>query len=282
MAACSSGGQGSEPPQTTVNLALSDGGCAPQPASVPAGPVSFNVTNQGSTKVTEGEIQKDNRILGEKENITAGLSGDFSLRLDPGQYSVYCPGAAQDTAQLTVTGQGGAPTTAPADTNLSAATSQYKQYVIAEVGALVPATKQFTDAVRAGDVDRAKQLYSPARYHYETIEPVAESPEPQLPVSFSDATGTDVEVTDISRILALDLYGTLSRTVEGLGLTENIIGRTVSSNEPAIADRPERRALHPWTGGWCRGRGSNPRPSVYKTAALPLCYTGPRPTRAAL
>jgi hypothetical protein len=26
--------------------------------------------------------------------------------------------------------------------------------------------------------------------------------------------------------------------------------------------------------GWCRRRGSNPRPSVYKTAALPLCYTG--------
>ncbi len=27
---------------------------------------------------------------------------------------------------------------------------------------------------------------------------------------------------------------------------------------------------------WCRKRGSNPRPSVYKTAALPLCYSGPR------
>ena len=27
---------------------------------------------------------------------------------------------------------------------------------------------------------------------------------------------------------------------------------------------------------WCRRRGSNPRPSVYKTAALPLCYTGRR------
>lgn len=70
------------------------------------------------------------------------------------------------------------------------------------------------------------------------IDPVAENPTPELPVSFSDATGTEVEVTDISRILALDLYGTLSRTVEGLGLTDNIIGRTVSSNEPAIADRP--------------------------------------------
>lgn len=25
---------------------------------------------------------------------------------------------------------------------------------------------------------------------------------------------------------------------------------------------------------WCRRRGSNSRPSVYKTAALPLCYAG--------
>lgn len=35
-------------------------------------------------------------------------------------------------------------------------------------------------------------------------------------------------------------------------------------------------------GNWCRRRGSNPRPSVYKTAALPLCYAGqasPAPPR---
>ncbi|WPF65804.1 MULTISPECIES: heme/hemin ABC transporter substrate-binding protein [unclassified Corynebacterium] len=70
------------------------------------------------------------------------------------------------------------------------------------------------------------------------IEPVTEAAQPQLPVSFSDATGTPVEVTDVSRILALDMYGTLSRTVSGLGLGENIVGRTVSSEEPALADLP--------------------------------------------
>lgn len=175
MAACSSGGSGDQAAQgATVSLPLSDAGCAPQPASVPAGPVSFTVTNNGTAKVTEGEIQKDSRILGEKENITEGLSGDFSLRLDPGTYTVYCPGAAQDTAQLTVTGEGGQ-SQAPGDASLATATTGYKQYVIGEVAALVPATKQFTDAVRANDVARAQQLFAPARYHYEQIEPVAES-----------------------------------------------------------------------------------------------------------
>ena len=173
LAACSSGGdQG--PQGVKVAMALSDGGCAPQPASVPAGQVDFTVTNSGTAKVTEGEIQKDNRILGEKENITPGLSADFSLRLDPGTYIVYCPGAAQDTAQLTVTGQGGQ-SQAPADASLASATAGYKQYAISEVAALVPATKQFTDAVRANDVAGAQKAYAPARYHYEQIEPVAES-----------------------------------------------------------------------------------------------------------
>lgn len=174
MAACSSGGGDQAAQGAKVSLPLSDAGCAPQPASIPAGPVSFTVTNNGTAKVTEGEVQKDNRILGEKENITEGLSGEFSLRLDPGTYTVYCPGAARDTAQLTVTGAGGR-SQAPADASLATATAGYKQYVVGEVAALVPAAKQFTDAVRAGDLATAQRVYAPARYHYEQVEPVAES-----------------------------------------------------------------------------------------------------------
>jgi iron uptake system component EfeO len=194
MAACSSGGSDQAAQGAKVTLALTDQGCAPQPASVAAGPVDFTVTNSGSAKVTEGEIQKDSRIVGEKENITPGLSGDFSLRLDPGQYTVYCPGAAQDTAQLTVTGQGGQ-SQAPAEASLATATAGYKQYVISEVAALVPATKQFTDAVRANDIASAEKAYAPARYHYETVEPVAESfgdLDPQIDQRVADVEpGTD-------------------------------------------------------------------------------------------
>lgn len=52
--------------------------------------------------------------------------------------------------------------------------TDYKFYVIDQVDALVKDTKAFTDAVIAGDLQKAKQLYSPARIHYERIEPVAE------------------------------------------------------------------------------------------------------------
>jgi len=176
-AACGGGGNSAGAPggeQTEVQVALSDQGCKPAPASVAAGPVTFTVTNTGTAKVTEAELQSNGRILGEKENITEGLNGNFALRLDPGTYTMYCPGAAQDTSTFTVTGGGAAPT-APGDTSLTKATQQYHDYVVSEVDALVPATKAFDDAVRAGDISKAESLYAPARTHYESIEPVAES-----------------------------------------------------------------------------------------------------------
>lgn len=70
------------------------------------------------------------------------------------------------------------------------------------------------------------------------VEPVTDSAQPQLPVELTDADGFDVTVTDTSRILALDLYGTYTKTLRGLGLGENIIGRTVSSSEPSLQDLP--------------------------------------------
>lgn len=70
------------------------------------------------------------------------------------------------------------------------------------------------------------------------VEPVADDPEPDLPVSVTDGDGYDVTIEDVSRILPLDLYGSYSKTISGLGLGDNIVGRTVSSTEPSLADLP--------------------------------------------
>jgi iron uptake system component EfeO len=167
--------QADAPPATSVAVALTDAGCQPSPASVPSGPVTFAVTNSASASVTEAELQGGGKILGEKENVAAGLDGNFSLRLDPGTYSVYCPGAAKDTWTFTVTGAAAAPTAAAGDTSLTDATTKYHDYVVSEVALLTTASKTFTDAVRAGDMTAAKAAFGPARVHYESIEPVAES-----------------------------------------------------------------------------------------------------------
>lgn len=159
-------------PATEVKVALSDAGCEPQPASVPAGPVKFAITNSGSSRVTEAELLHNGKILGEKEGIKPGSSGDLVVRLeDAGAYSIHCPGGAKNSWDFTVTGGSGQPSNAA----LAAATQGYHDYVVTEVDQLATSTKQFTDAVRAGDMDMAKQLYPVARVHYERIEPVAES-----------------------------------------------------------------------------------------------------------
>ena len=69
---------------------------------------------------------------------------------------------------------------APVDTSLTVdnalvdeALVQYKAYVLDQIETTIAATTEFTDAVRAGDLEAAKELYAPSRQGWEAIEPVA-------------------------------------------------------------------------------------------------------------
>ncbi len=52
--------------------------------------------------------------------------------------------------------------------------SNYKIYVAGNVRTLNTETRAFTAAIKAGDVEKAKQLYASTRTSYEKIEPIAE------------------------------------------------------------------------------------------------------------
>ncbi|AOH52980.1 iron ABC transporter substrate-binding protein [Peribacillus muralis] len=52
--------------------------------------------------------------------------------------------------------------------------NEYREYAINEIEEFVKATEEFTAAVSAGDSKKAKELYAPARMHYERAEPIAE------------------------------------------------------------------------------------------------------------
>lgn len=69
------------------------------------------------------------------------------------------------------------------------------------------------------------------------VDPV-DGPAPELPAVVTDAQGTKVTVTDTSRILALDVHGTLSRTVFELGLGGSVVGRDTSTQFGEAADLP--------------------------------------------
>jgi FTR1 family protein len=158
-----------------VAVKLTDAGCEPAQMKLDAGPTEFKVTNGGTGRVTEFEVLSGSRILGEKENLVAGLSGSFTINLKPGQYSLACPGGkTAATGALTVGGAAAAATGAD-DPLLKSATASYRSYVESQSKVLVERVEKFVAAVKAGDVAGAKAQFAAARGPYETIEPVAES-----------------------------------------------------------------------------------------------------------
>ena len=90
-----------------VKFALTDKGCNPATATVPAGAVKIVVCNPGTTKTDEVELKnKDGIIMGERENLAPGLGSDFTLTLQPGKYVLNCTfqNDTRDNGSVTVTG----------------------------------------------------------------------------------------------------------------------------------------------------------------------------------
>ncbi|GIN85176.1 iron ABC transporter substrate-binding protein [Heyndrickxia sporothermodurans] len=54
-------------------------------------------------------------------------------------------------------------------------TKAYHNFAISEIDQFVKATEEFTNAVKNGDIEKAKEIYPTARMYYERSEPIAES-----------------------------------------------------------------------------------------------------------
>jgi len=155
-----------------LSFELTDAGCVPNSTSAPAGAIVFEVENAGTTAVTEMEVMEGDAILGEKENLSDGLSGSFSLTLEAGDYTIYCPGGSDGEGTLSVTGKSNAAAGVPDE---KSAVAQYRGYLEHNTDELVEQAEPFVAAIKAGEVEKAKSLYAVARIPYERIEPVAES-----------------------------------------------------------------------------------------------------------
>jgi plastocyanin len=112
------------------------------PASLPAGPTTFTITNDGTH---EHNFEVEGNGIEEKleANLRPGESGTLEVDLQPGTYEVYCPvGDHRDQGmflELTVTGEATETTTGTEPQAVPEATSEAAQ---AEAQAAPEATPQ--------------------------------------------------------------------------------------------------------------------------------------------
>jgi iron uptake system component EfeO len=164
----------SDPHVAAVTITAAEG-CTADKLSFPAGGTTFKIKNQDATAVSEVELLSGQRIVGEKENIPPGFSGEFAVNVGAGSYTLYCPGAKTERTKLTVTGAAQATGDATVAALLKTGTQGYAAYVSTQVAALVTAATNFNTALHGTDLAAAQKAYMLARPFYEKIEPVAES-----------------------------------------------------------------------------------------------------------
>ena len=164
----------------TVSVTSTDDECKVSAAEVPAGTVTFDVTNDGS-QVTEFYLLGEDglRIVAEVENVGPQLSRQLVVNAPAGKYVTACkPGMTGEgiRADFTVTESDEEVAVSANDQELiDQAQSNYAAYVQDQSDQLVLKTQAFVDAYASGDDDQARAIYADARVHWERIETVAES-----------------------------------------------------------------------------------------------------------
>jgi iron uptake system component EfeO len=172
VAAC--GATSPAPTAGDVAVTASDSTCQLARTELAAGVTRFVITNTGK-KITEFYLFRGDAVLGEVENISPGATRSLSVELKEGSHVGVCkPGMVGSGIKQAFTVKGSAASLSE-DAKLAAAVEAYTKYVQSQADLLVVKTKAFTDAIRAGDITKAKQLFAAARGPYETIEPPAET-----------------------------------------------------------------------------------------------------------
>ncbi|MCX4401137.1 iron uptake system protein EfeO [Streptomyces sp. NBC_01764] len=174
-----------------IQVTAADAKCDTSTKSVPAGQVTLKIENKGS-KATEVEILfPDDRIVSEKENIGPGTKYTLTAEVKAGSYEIACrPGMKGLGVRQKLTVTGGK--VAKRDPRLDKAVAAYREYAQEQADATIPKVETFADAIKAGDIEAAKQAYAPSRFGWESTEPIAES--------FGDIDPkTDTRVNDLEK-----------------------------------------------------------------------------------
>lgn len=158
----------------TITITITGKTCEPNDLTVPAGRRTFRIINN-SDRTVEWEILDGVMVVEERENIAPGFSSLLTARLEAGTYEITCGLLSNPRGRLIVTpSEESSDSTRPPLTAFIGPLAEYRVYLVLETSALGAATSDLAQAIREGDIERARQLYGPARALYRHIEPVAQ------------------------------------------------------------------------------------------------------------
>src|SRR5690242_2393839 len=157
---------------TAITVNVHDNYFDPQNIAVtPGQPVAVTFVNKGSNvHIVE--------ILGltAETTLQPGSKATFTITPQKRSYKMYDELYVSQGMQGAFSGQAvtnEAKATATIAPNIQSAVTSYRDYVKLQTGRLVTNTQAFVDAINAGDMQKAKDMYGKAREGYERIEPIA-------------------------------------------------------------------------------------------------------------
>jgi iron uptake system component EfeO len=159
--------------EAVTQVTIGDTSCQPNDLTVPAGRTTFEITN-ASNRTVEWEILDGVMVVEERENITPGLRSRLTARLKPGTYQITCGLLSNPRGTLTVSPSAASEEERkkPPIKAFIGPLSEYRVYLILQSSALIRETEKLAAAIRASDLDAAKQNYLAARLPYRRMEAV--------------------------------------------------------------------------------------------------------------
>lgn len=158
-----------------VTVTIQGNECQPSEITVPAGRTTFTIVNK-SNRALEWEILDGVMVVEERENIAPGFSQTMTVKLQPGEFDITCGLLSNPRGKLRVTPSAASEAEAarPSLVAYVGALAEYRVFLTLEAGNLEDASHALADAIRAGDLEQARALYTPAHQAYKRIEPMAE------------------------------------------------------------------------------------------------------------
>ncbi len=163
------------PADGAITVTISEGKCDPNALTVPAGRTTFKIVNK-SDRALEWEILDGVMVLEERENIVPGFTQTLTAKLNAGKYEITCGLLNNPRGTLTVTPSAEADAAAarPALVAFVGPLAEYQVFLATQTSALVKGVQALDDAIKAGDIDKARDLYQKARLPYMQLEPMAD------------------------------------------------------------------------------------------------------------